>query len=183
LPVYSLTLAVLSVPPGGTPGEAVAQSGPADAGAANASEVPSPTALEAIRSMLDAYEIAREALAADRIADAVGAATRIAAAAKKASKVAPEAVRAHLDGVSVAASRLAGSPADPSDEVRRRFGDVSRPVVALLAAEPSLREGLHVFRCPMAQEYDRWVQKSAKLANPYMGTRMLRCGSSTLWAR
>jgi threonine/homoserine/homoserine lactone efflux protein len=35
----------------------------------------------------------------------------------------------------------------------------------------------HVFECPMAKGYKRWVQPTDELENPYMGQEMLTCGS------
>ena len=56
---------------------------------------------------------------------------------------------------------------------------MSRHLLALLRAEDSLASGLHVFECPMADGYGRWVQPSADISNPYMGTRMPACGSES----
>ena len=76
-------------------------------------------------------------------------------------------------------NELAAAPATDLPRLRREFGDVSRHVVALLTAEASLARGLHVFECPMAEGYGRWVQPSADISNPYMGTRMPACGTET----
>ncbi len=65
-----------------------------------------------------------------------------------------------------------------SDLVKARaaFGELSRAVVAVVAADPSLQPGRFLFQCPMAKGYQRWVQLEEKMANPYMGKRMLECG-------
>lgn len=138
-------------------------------------------ARRAIETVLGTYEQVRADLAADRIDDAVRAAGRIEAAAREASGKAPARLRPHLDRLTAAAASLKSAPADRPDEVRRLFGEVSRPVVALLAADPSLAGGRYVFECPMAQGYKKWVQASADVSNPYMGTRMPRCGSESRW--
>jgi len=77
----------------------------------------------------------------------------------------------------VTAAGLLGQ-ADSSDlpAVRRAFGGLSQPLVALLGDDPSLANGRHVFECPMAEGYGRWVQPSAELSNPYMGSAMPTCG-------
>jgi len=54
-------------------------------------------------------------------------------------------------------------------------------MVALMVAEPSLSRGRHVFECPMANGYRKWIQPGANISNPYMGTRMPTCGSATDW--
>jgi len=59
--------------------------------------------------------------------------------------------------------------------LRRSFGELSRPLVALLG-ELSELTGYFVFECPMAAGYKRWIQPTDAIQNPYMGSRMLRCG-------
>ncbi|MCB9637251.1 MAG: DUF3347 domain-containing protein [Sandaracinus sp.] len=131
-----------------------------------------------ITAALSAYERVRAALVADR-GDVASAAREIASQAHGARGAAPSALRAHLDGIATEANELAASPATDLPRLRREFGDVSRHVVALLTAEASLARGLHVFECPMAEGYGRWVQPSADISNPYMGTRMPACGTET----
>ena len=67
------------------------------------------------------------------------------------------------------------------EQVRIDFGELSRQMVAVLSAIPSLRDKLYVYECPMAQDYDRWIQLEEQMANPYMGERMLECGSEVDW--
>ncbi len=131
---------------------------------------------EVVRA-LAAYETMRASLVADT-ADVSAAATQIAQAAEAASASAPN-LRAHLTGMATEARELAAAPASDIARVRREFGDVSRHVVALLGAEPSLAEGKHVFECPMAEDYGQWVQNDADIQNPYMGSRMPACGAET----
>ena len=54
---------------------------------------------------------------------------------------------------------------------------MSRALIAVLSAEPSLQQGRHVYECPMAKGYKKWVQVSEGVSNPYMGTDMLQCGT------
>jgi len=107
-------------------------------------------ARRSVEVALGAYEQARADLAADRIDDALRAAARVEESAREASGRSSANLRPHLDQLVSAAADLKALPADQPDEVRRLFGEVSRPVVALLAAETSLAEGRHVFECPMA---------------------------------
>lgn len=130
---------------------------------------------------LSVYEDIRAKLAADDIAGAAEQADTLAKAATTAAADAPEALRGHLADTAKAAEALAGTPTDDADAVRKAFGEVSRPVVALIAADPSLQESAHVFECPMAQGYQKWVQHGETIENPYMGRKMLACGSKTTW--
>jgi len=131
-----------------------------------------------ITAALRAYERVRAALVADR-GDVAAAAQEIASEARGARGAAPSALRPHLDEIASEATELAAAPATDLPRLRREFGDVSRHVVALLTAEASLARDLHVFECPMAEGYGRWVQPSAEISNPYMGTRMPACGTET----
>lgn len=68
-------------------------------------------------------------------------------------------------------------------KARQAFGEISRGVVALIAADKTLQAGRFLFSCPMARGYQRWVQTAPKMANPYMGSRMLECGEAVaVWA-
>ena len=66
-----------------------------------------------------------------------------------------------------------------AEAVRTAFGETSRPLVAVLAAAPSLSKGMYVFECPMASGYQKWIQTDSEISNPYMGSRMLTCGSAS----
>src|SRR5690606_5928204 len=80
---------------------------------------------------------------------------------------APGPVAAVLTAGSRSADQIAS--ATTLDAARREFGELSRSVVALVRAEPRLQDGMHIFRCPMAEDYDNWLQASPGIENPYMG--------------
>jgi hypothetical protein len=122
----------------------------------------------------------RAKLAADDLAGAKAQATAIADAATKASADAGAASKGLLD--LAASARAVGSAADIA-AARLSFGELSKNVVALIVGTPGLRNGRHLFLCPMATGYQKWVQTSATLENPYWGKRMLTCGKElTSWA-
>jgi membrane fusion protein, copper/silver efflux system len=144
-------------------------------------ELPVP-ALDALRHALDATERARAELAADRL-DGVAGFAREAAQAIRAARAAaadvPPAITDSLDRASAAAAQLADTTALPA--ARLAFGELSRFLVALAAADPRLQAGWHVFRCSMSDGFEKWLQRSPALENPYMGQAMLACGSSSTW--
>jgi hypothetical protein len=123
-----------------------------------------------------AYDVVRGALAEDR-GDAKTSATELADAARLASVSAPATVRRPLEELSSAAQRLAGLESSDLSDARKAFGDVSQALIAVLSAEPSLQQGRHVYECPMAKGYKKWVQVSEGVSNPYMGSDMLQCGT------
>lgn len=128
-----------------------------------------------------AYEKIRKLLADDRGAGVPAAARAVAKHARAAAPAAPAPSKGHLSKIASAADALAKTSESDLEKLRKRFGEVSRQLVALVAAEPSLAKGRHVFYCPMAKGYHKWIQPTADLANPYMGKRMLKCGSKTNW--
>lgn len=136
-------------------------------------------ALEALRATFGAYEEIRARLAGDTLDGVAPAARRIEQtleAARQSVKDAPRIEQTLGDGAR-AAKALAGET--KIDAARRAFGDVSRALVSIAGADARLSQGKHVFECPMAEGYNKWVQSSPQMANPYMGEKMLLCGSET----
>lgn len=166
---------------GGGNNEEPRPSAPAAAPVAAAPETLSTEGRQSITRALDAYEQIRAQLAGDDVAGVTASADTLAKAAAEATSKVPERLRAHVQAVAFSARTLEEMPKEDPNAVRRTFGDVSRSVVALLAAEPVLQQGRHVFECPMAQGYKKWVQPTAEISNPYMGTRMPSCGSASEW--
>jgi len=138
-------------------------------------------ARQTLSQVLASYEQLRADLARDETAATTGSAQAVVRAAKDAHSSAPEKLRPQLQKLAEVAQRLSQLPKQDASEVRRSFGQVSEAVVALLVAEPSLRAGRYLFECPMAQGYKKWVQSNAQISNPYMGTKMLECGTPSKW--
>jgi membrane fusion protein, copper/silver efflux system len=140
------------------------------------------SALDALRHAFEATERVRDELANDRV-DGIAAPAREAA----------EAIRAAQTTLPKASSEVAGSlaqaiaaaeqltTAKDLASARRSFGELNRFLIALAAADSRLQQGWHVFRCPMAEGFKKWLQRAPQLANPYMGQAMLTCGGSTAW--
>jgi membrane fusion protein, copper/silver efflux system len=126
-----------------------------------------------------AYERARALLADDKLEGVAEAAAEMEAAAKAAAPKAPEAQKPQLEALAAAAAGLKATKS--IDEARKSFGEVSRTVVTLVAADPALAKGRYAFECPMAPAYKKWVQTSAEISNPYMGKKMLACGMESSW--
>lgn len=131
------------------------------------------------RAALASYESLRASLAKDAVAATTGEAASLEKSARSMSAAASGEAGQKWSRVADAAKRLHDMPKDNADAVRKAFGEVSQHLLAILAADRSLAEGLHVFECPMAQGYKKWAQPAAKISNPYMGTRMPECGSES----
>jgi membrane fusion protein, copper/silver efflux system len=125
-----------------------------------------------VTATLAAYEHARALLAADKLEGLADAAREIETGAKKGDGH-------HYSEIASSAAKLA--TATDIESARASFADVSKHLIALLAADPSLARGQHVFECPMVKGYNKWVQPTEDLQNPYMGKRMLACGGESTW--
>ena len=132
------------------------------------------------RASLNYYEGIRTALAADNLDPVAKQAESLANVAKIAAGKAKGGAKQSLDGMAKAALELKGK--EDIEEARLAFGELSKHVVGLIAKEPELQRDHHVFECPMAKGYKKWVQNKEAMANPYMGKKMLQCGSKTKWA-
>ncbi|HEY4221350.1 MAG TPA: DUF3347 domain-containing protein [Myxococcota bacterium] len=117
-------------------------------------------------AVVDAYDQLRFSLAHDDAVTAQHSAAALAAAAKASS----------LSALAGHAEALAKVNAGKIDDERAAFSDVSKDFVQLLVDKPALQTGRTLFLCPMAKGYQKWVQTSAVLENPFFGTAMLDCG-------
>lgn len=117
-----------------------------------------------VAPLIAAYDVLREALASDDLAAAKAAAGKLAEVAK-------------ADQPKVAEAATAAAGAADIDTARIAFGNASKALLEAVQAKPALGEGLLVFRCPMTETYQKWVQLARPMRNPYMGSKMLECGS------
>lgn len=112
----------------------------------------------ALSDLLLHYLKVQEALAADDFA-----------AAKQALAMLGGATQGEVEEWATAAASAADI-----DAVRQAFKPLSESFINVV-----LPAGYGVVYCPMADE-DRgakWIQKKGEIANPYFGSRMLRCGA------
>ena len=123
---------------------------------------------------LDAYDALRLALAHDDDALAKKSAANVAVFAKKAADASTDATKAPLADLAKAADKLANG-ADIT-AMRAAFADVNRDVVGVIVGNPALQTGRFLFMCPMAKGYQKWVQTTTKLENPFFGKAMIDCG-------
>lgn len=170
----------------GTPGLTVSGQGPGNKGSAATESLPAhvfdEATLERLRAALASYEQIRALLAKDSTVGLDAQAKQVSAAldaAVKGATDAPEPIAAALRRGAEAAGEL--GKAGDADRARGPFGELSRELVGLAGADPRLADGLHIFKCPMADGFQKWFQPSPRLENPYMGQKMLECGVRTKW--
>ncbi len=153
--------------PSACAGEKTSTSKPSSATAVSAN-TPSETRPQTADALVDAYDAIRAALAADDLPAAKKAASSLATQVSAATPSITASAKKLANEGDVAAARLA-------------FGELSEAWMAYLVAHPAVQKGLFAFQCPMAKGYKKWVQKEKTMANPYMGKRMLQCGTATPW--
>ncbi len=127
--------------------------------------------------MMTSYEECRALLAADTSEGVSNCAMAIVEASRSAHVKAPKAAHEPIGSVVKAAEALATLGTDDIEAQRLGFGELSRATVAMLTAAPVVAKNYHLFECPMAKGYKRWAQPGATLENPYMGKKMLTCGT------
>lgn len=80
----------------------------------------------------------------------------------------------------IAASASIGGELEPS---RKAFKKLSDGMIEYMRAVPATEAGTVIVHCPMAfgDQGAQWVQREGKVANPYFGASMLRCGDKLAW--
>ena len=132
-----------------------------------------------LASVCRAYVDAGEALARDDHAVAVQSLQRLITAAERVESEAPRDSWTTASKTILSAARKAVDTKDRSS-FRNHFRDLSESMVPLgPELEQTLRVPLYEVFCPMAfdDQGASWLQTSKKVANPYYGAEMLRCGT------
>lgn len=138
-----------------------------------------------IRDVLEAYYGLSRALAEDRLAVVSERAEQLQHAAEFLGEQATaediEELARRAGQLGERAATLTGKGPKDLHEARVGFGRISRDLVALLAdhgGQTLFGRELYLFRCGMAKVgYENWLWWSPEIHNPYMGQRMLECGS------
>lgn len=149
-------------------------------GQANGEAAPQGGGADPLEATFAAYESARAQLVDDQLSAALQSARQLSQHAERAA-VKGGASAGALKTLARVATAMGKAPAGDAHKVRVAFGEVSRALVALIAADPALKKRFYLFECPMAEGYKKWVQRDKKLANPYMGQSMPHCGGPGQW--
>jgi hypothetical protein len=86
-----------------------------------------------------------------------------------------------IDRLHAAAEQLGSS--SELEAARAVYRDMSHALLDYLDAHPDARANLYLTYCPMAfaNRGGYWVARTAKIRNPYEGSRMLECGARLEW--
>jgi hypothetical protein len=125
-------------------------------------------------AMIEPYIAIATALSKDSTAEVAEAADQVKrGAATLADK--PGVARIVGAADALGSSDLAGA--------RRSFKTMSDGMVEYMRSESASQSGRVLIHCPMAfaNEGALWVQSEGKIANPYHGSEMLRCGNKLAW--
>ena len=139
------------------------------------------SALATLEKALDFYEEMRVDLAGDNLDGIPSIAVRLAGGLRL--SLAGDEVPGKIHSMIEEAALTAESMMDVEDlaSARIAFGDVSRLILQIAADDPRLVEGWHVFGCPMAVGFEKWIEPTEDFENPYMGQSMLKCGGASDW--
>ncbi|MFQ5526920.1 MAG: efflux RND transporter periplasmic adaptor subunit [Thermoanaerobaculia bacterium] len=138
---------------------------------------------QSLEGALRSYEEIRTRLAQDQAEGVGAAASRLAADLEAASSRGDE-LPDHLAALLGEALRAARSLEGATDleSARAAFGEVSRLLIPVVALDERLSRGRHVFSCPMVRDgFNKWMQPSPELENPFMGRAMPGCGEAADW--
>lgn len=139
-----------------------------------------PPGLERMTAAMLHYHELSSALAADRLDTLAPAAEALLASIDGLDRSGlPTDIQAALGDLQAAARGM--QRASTLDEARRQLAAIGRLLVGLAVADPRLQEGWQLYRCPMVSGFAKWLQRPGPMANPYMGQRMLACGSESPW--
>ena len=156
-------------------------SGPASKQASSLApiELP-PQAFEAMRAAFVDIDKVRALLAADTLDGMPSLAASIEKRLVRAGKASG---RDDVGRALQAGSAAAVALGDAKDiaAARHAFSSLNEALFAVATADSRLQEGWRSFECPMVDEFPKWFQRGAALENPYMGKRMLTCGSASSW--
>src|SRR6185436_523370 len=139
-------------------------------------------AVAPLRESFGAYEEVRSLLASDQVDGLTPRAERLAALLHDARGAVPRGSRVlagRLDEAEDAAGRL--QAARTLKDARSSFASLSQGLTGVAACEPRLAEGWHLFECVMTPGFNRWMQRSDQIRNPYKGKAMLACGTPADW--
>jgi hypothetical protein len=127
-------------------------------------------------AMMAAYDSIHAALAADKTDGVAEAAKAVSGAARVLQSGATEPSKMYYGAIATEADNLAADAVDIT-KARQRFGELNKPMISLLVANPVLAKGRVVIECPMTKNYRKWLQTDEKVKNPHYGSTMLECGT------
>jgi Cu(I)/Ag(I) efflux system membrane fusion protein len=138
-----------------------------------------------VHQLLDDYYGLSKTLVDDQLKPIAGKAKALADAADALAKRAAQAKIPELardaEKVKSFANELATPGPKDLQEARYHFGRISKSTVQLLAnngGQTIFGKDVFLFRCGMSKVgYENWLWWSSEKLNPYMGQRMLTCGS------
>ncbi|MGA9521701.1 MAG: efflux RND transporter periplasmic adaptor subunit [Myxococcaceae bacterium] len=141
-----------------------------------------PSARSQLTRAFDGYEQVRALLASDSIEGLAGVAQELAQSLE--STRAELGDTAHATGEQLTLGSAAAVKLRDAADVqtaRDAFAEVSQSLIALASLDPELQDGWRIFQCPMTNGFGKWFQRSDKMGNPYMGKKMLACGTRSAW--
>jgi membrane fusion protein, copper/silver efflux system len=136
---------------------------------------------ENLQQVLKAYEGIRKSLIVDSDKDIDKNSNLIGNQAQKAQEKGDPKLKAAFQKLQGKAKVMASKSSGDIESFRESFSELSEALVEILLLDSTLQQGQYIFECPMVEGYQKWIQPDEKLENPYMGSKMLRCGEPSQW--
>lgn len=139
-----------------------------------------------VRRTLDAYYKLTTSLTEDQLEPIAGQADALATASRELAQLASDTKATDLQKSATTlashAAEIAGKGPADLKAARIAYGRISRDMFRLLSengGQTLFGKDVFAFRCGMAKVgYENWLWWSPEKHNPYMGQRMLSCGST-----
>lgn len=128
-----------------------------------------------LKATVGSYADVAAALAEDKLDAAQTAAIEVANRVKAALPNAKDAAAQEgLKAIQVRAENLRS--AENLETARKEFQTLSEHVISLIRGNDDLKGHYHVFKCPMVEGFNMWIQAGESTKNPYYGKQMQTCG-------
>lgn len=142
---------------------------------------PTPAELAEVRKTLALVSKISESLAADDLA-----AFNKSVNALRSASSGIEAAMVSRPLITGMADLLSQTPAAASKDLKQareaflKFGESASKLVRTVKTAGAGAVPIHIYHCPMAPQPGLWISESAKIANPFFGKSMLRCGEEVM---
>lgn len=136
------------------------------------------TPAEGLEHILEHYLPISKSLAGDSLKGVKEDAEHIAEMAGELSKIkcgaSEEEQKKCQEMLSVIKSSAEKMNSDKIEDVRTAFGELSNALIECLTKCSAPEKEHYIFYCSMVKKH--WIQDNKEVANPYYGSKMLKCG-------
>lgn len=139
-------------------------------------------AAASLDDVLGGYRDVASALSKDNFTDAALKAAKLAPLSEELAR-AGGTLATHYKKITLGAQAMAASTKE--NELRSEMSALSDGAVNLVKLSPAVQSKWQLYKCPMVVgAFGFWIQPVGDpMANPYMGSEMLQCGTRKAWTK